>query len=761
MSIGCEGGERAANRLVYLKTLERGWPYPSKSRFACRAIANPFSRRPTALAPGTITPRAEVRNHVWLGFYRWRLKGVAGGSVYTEENGGTPLAVGALVRPDQLLWYQPNNNSQTNARNELSMAVEFEAVWTRAYVLYTGEESLQVSAEAGLVGGSPELNFVVYKYESSNVTQAVTPTVPVTYTSLFPNGSTDGTAPFTGTFDDAQARVGLQNVRLTHPFRIEYMKLVGGAYFHACGQRVDFGRGLQFDAADQGLLFWGLNRGSNVNGTFLGDNATFFRFETGRFTQMHLLGSNSDSDNTQIELSAIFGSDYDRARGDNSRLVINDQILGGRYRAFPCHNTDRNRKLMDVTFKSGTHNVHREVMTNQDRFGTRHSLYMGTERGTDLNGVKLGHRVLTIEGGYLADIIGGRNGYDANNLPDDGFPDLYVRIRGGFVKGFICGTAQHIVGGGDPMVVCTGGRLDGYIAAGANATRVSKNMSDGNLPQTGNTMGHSQVYAGGTFALTADIDTLLLSEAGSIYGSGCGFDYGDSAINAARSFGEVNNSTVVIADEVRIERDVYGGGRTGNVRTDGTATIYVAGGTVEGKLFGGGRQNKRPHGNVNIRMVSGTIVGGIYGGSYFSGSVAGNIDIHIEGGTVGHEGCTEDHGNVFGCGYGEATVVTGDVRVTIGHEDKKAVHSDNPLIHSNVYCGSYLGAHNCTGRTFRVKTWNGCIKRCVYGGGCGPTAVITGDTKVQIFGTTHIHGNVYGGGNMGKVKGNTRVQIGD
>ena len=127
VGIGSVGDERSANRLVYLKTLERGWPFPSQNRFACRAIANPFSRRPTSLAAGTITPQAAVRDAIWLGFYRWRLKSVDGGSIYTQESGGSPLAVGDLVKADQLLWYQPTNNSQTNANNELSMAVEFEA----------------------------------------------------------------------------------------------------------------------------------------------------------------------------------------------------------------------------------------------------------------------------------------------------------------------------------------------------------------------------------------------------------------------------------------------------------------------------------------------------------------------------------------------------------------------------------------------------------------------------------------------------------
>ena len=769
VGIGSVGDERSANRLVYLKTLERGWPFPSQNRFACRAIANPFSRRPTRLAAGTITPQAAVRDAIWLGFYRWRLKSVAGGSIYTQESGGSPLAVGDFVKADQLLWYQPTNNSQTNANNELSMAVEFEAVWTRAYLLYTGEEVPKVPTDklADMRGGSPELNFVVYKYNGTNVVQAGVPDVPVTYSGIFPNGTTDGTTAFAGTLPDAQASLKFQAFRLSHPMRLEYLKVQGNALrFMARGKSVTFGRGLQFTDDDKGIFFFALDDSYDLNLDLTGANAPFFRFEGGRFNEMHLLGSKA-SDRSEVEMKAQFGNDYDRALADNNKLVITNQIMGGRALVFASYNTDRNRMLMDMVFKSGTHRMQRDQASNLGlpQSTTRRSIYCGSERGTSLNGVKLGHRVLVVEGGYLTDILGGRTGFNNDNRPDDGYPDIYIRLRGGYAKGYIGGAAQHIKGGGDPMIVCTGGTVDGYIAAGANATYTPNDYGAGNnedVAHTGNVVGHSRVYVGGNFTVSmATQDTLMMSETGSIYGSGCGYDYGDPAINAKRSFGEVDNATVVVADNVNVQRDVYGGGRTGNVKPGGTATIYIAGGTVNGKVFGSGRQNKNGHGNVDLLMVNGLVKGGIHGGSDRAGLVSGNISVRIEGGTVGYDGCTEEYGNVFGCGYGEATRVTGDVRVTIGKEAGKFPHISTPLIHQNVYCGGYMGSYTSTNNTFRIKTWNGHIKNSVYGGGCGTTAVITGDTRVQVMGTTRVDRNVYGGGNMGKVVGNTHVQIGD
>ena len=50
----------------------------------------------------------------------------------------------------------------------------------------------------------------------------------------------------------------------------------------------------------------------------------------------------------------------------------------------------------------------------------------------------------------------------------------------------------------------------------------------------------------------------------------------------------------------------------------------------------------------------------------------------------------------------------------------------------------------------------------MFGGGLGPTAITTGNTTVDVRGNrTTVEGNVYGGGNAGKVTGNTNVIIGD
>lgn len=65
----------------------------------------------------------------------------------------------------------------------------------------------------------------------------------------------------------------------------------------------------------------------------------------------------------------------------------------------------------------------------------------------------------------------------------------------------------------------------------------------------------------------------------------------------------------------------------------------------------------------------------------------------------------------------------------------------------------------------------GTVKNALYGGGLGETAVVTGDTQVNMTGGTVGYtekvdgkdvvrgGGVFGGGNAAAVKGNTNVSI--
>ena len=428
-----------------------------------------------------------------------------------------------------------------------------------------------------------------------------------------------------------------------------------------------------------------------------------------------------------------FGNDYDRSQGRNDLMKITNFIAG----SWKWCRGDRNSDEYLWNVKSGDMHPGR-IYGGSSGVAT---IYMGSI-GSLSTSHTTGRRKIEVEGGMISGIAGGMN--DVASTTDT---NVWIRIRGGLVRGPVFAAGDYASAIGHRRIVITGGTVNGWVAGGAN----------GNMDVDGKLDGDSYIYIGGTARLEPSVDDPMInfSKGGNVFGAGSG---NSAAAGQTATVGKVFNSTVVIADSCYIARDVYGGGNYGGVTKNGSR-IYILGGTVAGKVFGG--SNQQGGKAVELVMRGGQVVGGIHGGSNLKGLITGPVSVRIEGGTVGEEGCADDIGNVFGCGYGSNTSVTGDVEVVIGREDARTPHVKNPLIHRNVYCGGYMGAYNATKKTFKLTTYNGCIHGSIFGGGYGNTAVITGNTNVNILGTTYVGGNVYGGGNKGKVTGNTKVIIGD
>ena len=179
---------------------------------------------------------------------------------------------------------------------------------------------------------------------------------------------------------------------------------------------------------------------------------------------------------------------------------------------------------------------------------------------------------------------------------------------------------------------------------------------------------------------------------------------------------------------------------------------------------------------------SATVMGSAYGGSE-SGFVQTNTEVTIEGGTIGTTGTTT-YGNIFGGGRGldtfaEAGIVKGKTTV--------AVHGGTT--YGNVYGGGELGNVKETTEVdiYAQKESNAYVPVAkgsedvtvvgnVFGGGKGKQDTFTcekamvgidgdgianpdGGTTV-IIGNGTVRGNVYGGGEVGRVEKNTVVTIG-
>ena len=212
--------------------------------------------------------------------------------------------------------------------------------------------------------------------------------------------------------------------------------------------------------------------------------------------------------------------------------------------------------------------------------------------------------------------------------------------------------------------------------------------------------------------------------------------------------------------------------------------VTLQGGTVYGSIFGGGENGHLLH-DTNVKIKSGTVGirldniaaanlhdnmiyrGNVYGGgrgvdlasggdySITAGKVAGNTNVTIEGGTV--------YRNVYGGGSlasvgirDEATTTDGKATVTIKGGQ---IGTDG-----GASASTYIDYTSVPTRDNRKENGG------VFGSGRGMAAGATGNstyvhlaytknTEVYIQGTANVTGSVFGGGENGHVKNNTKVYI--
>ncbi len=628
--------DESEHTFIYHKTLEKtsgNWSYTT--------INNPFYHRPVIAGD-------------YYGFAAWRLK---------SGNIVSGYAVGDIIPADTKL-------SITGAGN-----IELEAVWVKANVV-TSATQANLSTDY-----TAETQFYVY---GSGGTVGALKNYPLTYTSVYPDGSNygDGSGILSITLS--------ANVSLAYDTRFEYLNFgtTASYYLNAAGHNLIYGRGVGGTSANT-VYGWYTESASTTNVAFAD------HFESGLFTRIDLTKASSRYKVTgKAEVIATFGSDYDRAKGINTNLTVNDEVFVGNYLGF----SDEENTVLDLQVKSGTFGV------NHVSDGTQASeriFYLGFFNRPDSQTTG-GIRNTEILGGhFIGTISGGTDLY--YNYSGDIHSSVGIRIKGGVFDSFIYGGAQYVAAYGQRDIIITGGTFGSWIAGGCNGTSVGG----------GATYGNTNIYFGGDANQTVD---------SCIFGAGFGRTEVYGGANEDSYY--VESSTIVVADAAHIAGSVYGGGNNGYAQNG--STIQVLGGTIDGNVFGG--SNKSKGGGSNVTMSGGSISGSLYGGSNSKGKISAATNVTINGGTIG--------GNVFGAGCGASTIVSANTVVNV---------NVNANVTGNVYGGGEYGS--CGGTEVNINS--GTVGGSVFGGGEHGTS---GATVVNINGGT-VSGNAYAGalGNSGDV----------
>ena len=341
-------------------------------------------------------------------------------------------------------------------------------------------------------------------------------------------------------------------------------------------------------------------------------------------------------------------------------------------------------------------------------------------------------------------------------------------------------------------------RQDGGVFGGGDESAVNgnavvliqKNESNG-TPTINN------VYGGGN---TADVNgnTTVTMTSGEVTHDVYGGGKGETTIvggNVAVTFGAKDGSGVLSGDG-HILGSLYGGGALGDVNTseNKTTSIQIYGGTVNDSIFSGGKGQLTPSaiqainfGDVTLNMEGGTVGGAIFGGSNINGVLKKKSTVTIINGTVGTvpEGGNPYADAVFGGGFGQPTLVEGDVEVNIGTSSQA---EGGAVINGHIYGGGALGNVNTSKpesvlvfdgtKHTNVSLNKGTIHGNVYGGGLGQQAVVEpatpgieayvgGNVNVTLDGATLTYsgvtpttGHIFGCNNLnGTPKGHVKVHV--
>ena len=257
---------------------------------------------------------------------------------------------------------------------------------------------------------------------------------------------------------------------------------------------------------------------------------------------------------------------------------------------------------------------------------------------------------------------------------------------------------------------------------------------------------HTDIAAS-TGSKTTQVNLYGGTISGNLYGGGYGKDPVTSGTTTYDA--DVYGAVTVTTKNGNVT-NVYGGNNVAGT-TRNTIAVNIDGGTISENVYGGG-DNAHALSSATVTMTNGTVTGNVFGGGN-NADVRTNTEVNIGGnGQV--------LGNVYGggnLGY-VGTINTADINNYIWSNYTDADTNNDTGISTVNITGGTIGAENrstenhASGHVFGAGKGSGtdsyyCEKGMVY------------KTNVNITKGT-VYGNVYGGGEVGRVENNAIVEIG-
>ena len=277
---------------------------------------------------------------------------------------------------------------------------------------------------------------------------------------------------------------------------------------------------------------------------------------------------------------------------------------------------------------------------------------------------------------------------------------------------------------------------------------------------------------------------------GNVYGGGCGTDKYDNDTKYNPSAGIVKGDATIHITGGNIIHNVYGAGAMGSVGTlvkegnnrttlaanTGKTTINIGGCIIgvsgtggNGNVYGAARGDKDDT-NDDLALVQDTYVtiesgadikGNVYGGGE-AGDVLNNTSVSMTGGTVRHHvfGGGQGIANSFTCAKAMVGIVDQGVTGSgtaespfVLQDGGTTVNISSGVVEGNVYGGGEVGRVE---RNTSVTIGSAIVQGSVFAAGAGVathgySALVRGTSTVTVQGSAQVWKNVYGGGELASV----------